>query len=1002
MDLSLYTCRDHCPNRHWNRYWNSGRNWRISYRILPVLLAGLVGLALLWSCRDGKVLNDRVAVLPGETVIPEDPDYTRGVLDNGLHYSIRSSEGRKDRMLMYLGLNVGSLQEEDDQRGLAHFLEHMAFNGSENFPGNSLVEFARQNGMSFGAHINAYTGFTDTVYNFVLPTDNEEILDRGLLVLYDWLNGLTIEAEEVEKERGVVLNEWRAGLGFTERFRDIWLPLVLEGSEYENRLPIGLADVIENAPPQRLRDFYKKWYNTNNAIVVIVGDFVEEEMEQRLQKLFGSIEPRGERLSSGLGREWKDVPIRAAITDEDGKLRPAVWAVQMQDDEAPARSVLVSIKTPLPEIPKTVAGFRQRLISNLLSVIVNQRFSDVITDQSSIVSSMSGFGREGTGNVMNYSFDVQAQKGHLKEAYGILLKSVARLKKYGVLQSEMDLGMETLRSNIEIRYNERESRENEDLAGPELRRFQGTHFNGDIVWIYENFDGIIGGITLEQLNGRIAEVLEGTDVSIMSFGKDVAELPDEQEMIDGYLELDRLEVTKPKEESLPDRLLETKPEPGDIVAEERLPKTGYVHWTLSNGLEVYFKNTDFEENQIEYSARRFGGILTLGEESGPGSLVQSLLNGVVSDSGFAGLSPEQYGRYMSPMKIGNSWNFQSDGVGLSGGGDLDDVEELFQQIYLSFTAPQFSRKLIEQGLKDLRTDYDDMLTDPTRRFFRLVEEHWYENDYRLLIPPSDQLPDYTVAELEGVFNQLVPGAKGFHFVFVGDIAESDLKEYVRQYIAVLPVDRDFTASGDHRISIYKEGGVKNFALGPDNQANTLSVWDTYLEPERFPDEQSYRLVKEAELLSGLFTIRVTKVLREELGKTYSPSGFVQFEGVPQNRMLTIFNYSSAPEDVEELDVTADRLIAEVREGQIEDSEFRQIKEQLSKRFEDDLQSNGFWHGVLTDALWNGYADLDEMISEDKFRQVLESISKQDLADFVQKYIPQQRKVRYTMLPKEDS
>ncbi len=950
------------------------------------LLLLLLG-TLFFSCEKNGDLKE-------DTIVPLASGYLRGVLENGLRYSIRANDRIKDRMVMKLGINAGSLQEEDDQRGLAHFVEHMAFNGSVHFPENSLIDFAQENGMKFGAHVNAYTSFGETVYDFVLPTDSEQLLDQGLDVLYDWLNGLNIKPEEVEKERGIVLSEWRTSLGFSARFRDIWIPILLEGSRFAQRLPIGLPDVIENAAPQRLRDFYEKWYNTENAILILVGDFDAEAMEQRLKQRFGSIARRGQKVSSGLERDWENVPIRDR--NENGK--PQLRAVQMQDYEAPYRGVSIAIKGQRKPVAVTVGQFREQWAFFVLGVTLVQRLSDIVKSHSDIVLDTHNY-REAYGSASTYYFKVEAQSGRLREAYQILLRAIAQFQKYGILQSEMNLAIETLRSNVEENYNSREKRSNGNLASPELYQFLGTEYNSDIVWIYNNFDEIIGKLKLEDLNSMILEFLhsETGDVSLISVGKDLAELPSEEELIDGYLAMEQLEVPPPKDEKLPAQLLENEPKAGKIIAEKRLENTGFIHWVLNNGIEVYFKPTEFEINQFQYKAFRAGGTMVLANQFGTGSVVSSLLNNVVSASGFAGLSPEQYERYMLPKKVYHNWAFGLYSGFMYGGGDRGDIKESFQQIYLSFTAPQFSQKLIDQALKTLQTDYDDTLSDPNSHFSRLIREHRYQNDLRLVLP-KDLPNNYAASDLQEAFEQLVPSAQGFQFVFVGDIAEEELKKYVELYLGGLPTQVPFGAK-DVKMNLYEQGGVKEYFLGPENKSASLLLWDQYLEPKELSWEETYRLDILAVVLSLLLDISVTEVLREELSKTYSPYAVVNFESVPHRRMTILFYYGSAPEDVAELDKTVDQLLNQIKQGEIADNELEKVKLQLTKLVEDGLQQNLFWLDALLETLKEGHQNIDEIMSESLFYRELASIGKQDLAGFASKYILPARKIRYVMLPK---
>ena len=971
----------------------------------PAHRKGISSLFLLASLSLGLfaffgACQSQASVFDGATELRQEPDYIRGTLANGLRYSIRENSYPKERMVMYLGFSVGALQEEENQRGLAHFVEHMAFNGSKNFPGNTLIEFAQQNGMEFGAHVNAYTSFEDTVYNFVLPTTDDEVINRGLLILSDWLNDLTISDEEVEKERGVVLTERSRRSGFYERYQELRRSVILEGSRYARPGGIiGLLKVLEEGPPQPLRDFYQKWYNTQNAILVIVGDFNAQVIEERLQQQFAAISMRGERLSSGINRQWENIPIRQAIIGEDQEY-PSVFAVQMQDDDAPESEILISIKQKRKPTATTIAQLRDELATQLVNIIVSQRFSDIVKEQSQILYNMIGFSNYSIGNAHIYEFSVTGQEGYLKQGYPILLQAIAQLKQYGILQSEMDLALESMRGNMDFTYTGKDKRENETLALNELYQFLGYGLNVDVGWLFKDPDRLLAGISLEQLNQKIAQVLQGTDISIIAHSKDAAELPGKEELKNAYLQLDQLEVARPEVQELPTSLLQNKPDAGKIVREKRLPKTGYFHWVLSNGIEVYFKPTNSEKDVVYYSAFRAGGTQALGDDYGPSSLMQSLLGSVITASGFAGISPEQYERYMSTLQMYNSWSFGLDQTELNGGAGIGEIEELFAQAYLSFTAPQFSQKLVEQSVVDLRTRYNSMLASPEQYFSYLVAKHRYQDNTHILIPPLEQWPDYQATKLKRAFAELVPSARGFRFIFAGDIAKNKLKKYVEQYIAALPTEKEFSLPVESKpIQFYAEGGIKNFALSPEDKALNVVLWEDYLQPAHFDDEQKYRLSVQAELLTKLFDIRLIKVLREKLGKTYAPQGDVSFYQFPKNRMTISFRYGSAPEDVEKLNATLDNLIAEIQQGQIDQSEFRNSKEQFVKTFEENLQANNFWLSRPQGFLLTDHKDIDEAMSEEKLHQVLESISTEDIADFAKKYILPQRKVRYTMLPK---
>ncbi|MDD4144123.1 MAG: pitrilysin family protein, partial [Prolixibacteraceae bacterium] len=618
-------------------------------------------------------------VLEPDFPIAEDPKVSKGVLDNGLTYYVRSNSRPANRAELMLVVKAGSVDEDDDQQGLAHFAEHMSFNGTKNFPRNELVSYFESIGMEFGPEINAYTSFDETVYMLKIPLDSSLYLEKGLQVLYDWACQVTDSDEEIEKERGVIREEWRGGRDANFRMQQEWLPVFLHNSRYAERLPIGNIDIIENAPPETLRRFRNDWYRPDLQAVIVVGDFDREKMVQKVKDKFSQIPS----VKNARTKEYFDIP------DHKETLVSIVT-----DKEAQYSLAYLFYKHPL-DINRTIGDYRQSILHGLYNAMINSRLAEKSqqADPPYIIGQSSFSELFGPKSV--YQSVAICHDGKIEEGLKAVVLENERVKRYGFTKSELERNKRALLSRIEKLYNERDQQMSISFAEEYKRNFLLTEepFPG-IEKEYEYYKAFLPEIELEEVNRLAKEWVtkENRVIIINAPENQNTQLPEEDDLLRLLDEVEGIQL-EPYEDAQDDiPLISGEPAGSSIVNKKYLDKVDAVEWTFANGAKVIIKMTNYKDDEILFNAWSPGGNSLYSAEDDISADIASSIMEMSGVSEFDKITLDK----MLADKVLSIRPFISElREGFTGNSSISDFEVLLQMVHLFFTRPRFDESTFQ-------------------------------------------------------------------------------------------------------------------------------------------------------------------------------------------------------------------------------------------------------------------------------------------------------------------
>src|SRR5687767_5561980 len=529
-----------------------------------------------------------------DRTLPIDPAVRSGRLPNGLRYFLRYNARPEKRVSMRLAVNAGAIQEDANQRGLAHFLEHMAFNGTKNFKPGELVSFLESIGARFGPHVNASTSFDETIYMLDIPTDRPGYIEKGMLVLHDFADGISLLPEEVEKERGVVLEEWRGRLGAGSRLTDKQLPVIFQGSRYAERLPIGLPEILKSAPRERLVAFYEKWYRPDNMAVVVVGDIPVDQAEKLVRETFG-------KIPAAKGTPARRRPKRAAAQGNPNQMftRP-----QATGSAVPTR---VQGKA---EHDATVRGYRKTLLEQLVSQMLSLRLRDIARRPNAPFLG-AGAGTSNIGRTLElFEIEANVPEGQITEGLGALVQEAKRMQQYGFSNDELNRAKSALLAAYERAYRERNTAESSSYANEYVRHFLESEPIPGMEFEYRIASTYVPTVTAEEVAALAKEFITDENRVVLGVAPEKKDTPPPSaEMLRNTIARASAAPVDPWKEATEGRaLVEKDPVGGKVTARRAVPEIGATVLTLSNGVEVWLKPTDFKNDQILFSSYAPGGI----------------------------------------------------------------------------------------------------------------------------------------------------------------------------------------------------------------------------------------------------------------------------------------------------------------------------------------------------------------------------------------------------------
>lgn len=907
------------------------------------------------------------------SVLPLDPQVRTGTLPNGMKYYIRKNSRPENRAEFRLAVNAGSTAEDDDQQGLAHVVEHMAFNGTKNFKKSEIVDYLESVGTKFGAHLNAYTSFDETVYMLQLPTDKPEIVEKGLQILEDWSHNLSFDSLEVEKERGVVVEEWRLGQGADERMRRQYWPVLFMDSRYQNRLPIGKKEIIEGCPQSALRRFYYDWYRPDLMAVVAVGDFNLQEMEQKIIARFGNVPVKDH------SRQLKVWPVPD---------NTALNVSLVKDKEARMAEIQLIYKQPVAE-RKTVADYRTSLARNLFAQMLGSRLAELQRKSDPPFVFAGAYYSDLVRNKDAYMSFAYAKEDGIERALRTIVSENERVLRFGFTATELERQKADLMSNMEKAYNEREKTESRDFAREYVSNFLTQEPAPGIAYEYAICKEHLGSVSLDEVNAFAKEWItdgENCVVIISAPDKPSLKMPTEatvREIVGG---MKQLAVTPYEDKVLDQPLVDASSiQPGKIVSSSDLKDIGVTDLRLSNGVRVLLKPTDFK-NEIVMSGYSWGGTSRFTDQE---YLSAAFMDDLLDVSGMGDFDATTLEKALSG-KVVNASAFVSElQHGMNGSCAPKDVETMFQLLYKAFTEPRKDTAAFSAMMANQEVAVRNRGADPGSVFMDTVAYAMSGYHYRFRPPSPALLREVDQDAALAAYRASYSDASGFTFVVIGNFEFDKLKPMIEKYVASLP------AAGKQ--AMWKDVGARS----PKGKFERVVFKGT--EPKssvmmRFNLPFQYNRNNRNELmaLSKLVNIRLREVLREEKSGVYGVSFSASPKHYPVENLELVIYFSCAPDNVETLTEAALAVLREVKEKGCEEKNLVKIRETLIRERETSLKENQFWMGYVTQSVQNG-EDLTDVL---RYNDWVNALKAEDIKAYAAKYIVMDNYARFVLRPEK--
>ena len=917
-----------------------------------------------------------VTVAQQNPPLPIDPNVRTGKLDNGLTYYIRHNGLPENRADFYIAQKVGSMQEEDNQAGLAHFLEHMAFNGTKNFPGKSMLNYLQDNGIKFGTNINAYTSFDETVYFMTnIPTTNANLMDSALLVLHDWSNAIALEDEELENERGVIREEWRTRGGAQQRIWDQLLPKMYPDSKYAKRMPIGSIDVINNFKPEEIRTYYHKWYRPDLQGIIVVGDVNVDEMEQKIKDLFSPIQLDTERAE----REYYPVP--------DNK-EPIVALAT--DVEARNTSIMMFYKhDPMPdEMKNTQAGYLTQYILNAAASMMNQRFAEMIQKPNAPFTSAYAYDSDYFVAKTKDAWTVVAGSAEdkIKEALAAMVRETERVNQYGFSASEYEIARTNIMKSYEDAYNNRDKQRNSSYSQEYVRAFtDGEPFPG-IEFEYQFMQAVTPNIPVEAINQTIKQLIgdENIVISVTGPQKEGLVYPSEEELL-AVLASVKAETIEPYAEQVIDEpLVATPPAPGKITKEEKDEVLNATVWTLQNGMKVILKNTDFKDDEIIMTGTSTGGYSQYALQDPVNS---KMMNAVMRLGGVGNFSATDLPKVLAGKKASAYPGISLTTQDFNGSSSIKDFETMLQLVYLYFTAPRKDADAFQSYVQRMETQLKNQEAEPMVAFSDSITVALYGDNpltKRIRLADLKQLDYDRIMEM---YKQQFINPGSFTFTFVGNIDEAKVRPVVEQYLASLPgqaVKGEFI----HVPMNIKKGELENI-FQREMQNPKASVFNTYSGTV----ERNMKNQILMSMFDQILDIVYTEKVREEEGGTYGVSSAGAISRYPKGQTILQIMFDTDPEKMSHLNEIIHAVLKDIAANGPREADFAKVKEYMNKSYHENLKENSYWLNVLDTRYFYG---------EDTYTHYIETVNAVtpgEIKDFAANLMNQGNRKTVVMMPK---
>lgn len=907
-----------------------------------------------------------------QEILPLDTSIRVGKLQNGFTYYIRRNTEPKNRAQLYLANKIGSILENDDQQGLAHFMEHMSFNGTKNYPKNDLVNYLQKAGVKFGADLNAYTSFDETVYQLPIPTDDPEVFKNGLQIMRDWAQDASLTDEEINKERGVVLEEKRLGKGAQQRMQEKYLPLLFNNSRYSNRLPIGTEEVLKNFTAETLRQFYRDWYRPDLQALIVVGDINVDETEKMIRAKFSDLKTPAKPRS----RTEYNIPLT-------GKNQFIV----VTDPEMPVTVAQILIKHP-ETVLKTTADYRKSMIRSLFNRMLQARYSELMKQANPPFlqgnGGISGF----LAGLDVYNAMVVAKPGELEKGFKAVLTETERVKKFGFTKTELERAKQAYLLNFETSFKERDKTSSENYVEEYVRLFLDGEASPGIAWEYNFVKDNIGGIAINEINAIAKQYITDVnrDVIIMGPEKEKPNLPDEQTVNNWINSVKQANITAYVDQVSDKPLLATKPVAGKVTGEKKIDNIGVTEWTLSNGVKVVLKPTDFKNDEISFSAFSPGGTSLYNDSD-----YQSASNAstIIQRSGVGQFNPVELPKLLTGKRAMVSTYISERSEGLSGVTNPKDIETALQLVYLYFTQPRKDPEIFKGFITQQKGSLANRENDPNSIFSDTLSAVLGNYNVRRTGPSLQKVEQINLDRAYEIYKERFADASDFTFTFVGNFDVNQIKPLLEQYLGGLPSKNRIEAAKDLGIRPPSGRIAKTVFKGKEEKASVRLVFTGGYD---YAPETNIQLDALAEVLQ----IKLIERLREDEGGVYSPGAGVSYSKYPTGRYSFYISFGCSPENVEKLITSSLDEINKIKQNGAQPVDIQKFIAEETRATEIQLKENSFWLGYLT----GQYQNKENPSSINTYIESLKNISPETIKSTANKYLSGNNLIRVVLLPEK--
>ena len=917
-----------------------------------------------------------MAQQPQMPPIPTDPNVRIGKLENGLTYYIRHNELPENRADFYIAQKVGSILEEDNQRGLAHFLEHMCFNGTTNFPGKAMINWLESIGVRFGENLNAYTSIEETVYNIDnVPVNRDGIVDSCLLILHDWANDLTLAEAEIDNERGVIHEEWRTGQGAMMRMYEQALPKAMEGSKYGHRLPIGTIEVIDNFPYQALRDYYEAWYRPDQQGIVVVGDVDVDKVEAKIKELFSPIQ----MPANAPERKYEPVP--------DNK-EPIITIAK--DKEQPSTMIYIWHKHPAtPNEAKGNIGYLvQNYLFSMISSMMHARLEELRQAANPpFIQAASGDSDFLLAKTTEAFVGMAVSKDDgIPTALAALVREIERARKFGFTSSEYARAKADYLRALESAYNERDKMKNNEYVQEYVRHFIDNEPIPGIENEYAIMNQLAPNIPVEAINQILPQLISDENIVINIFGPDKEGMvyPTEAEILDILKKTKAEEITAYVDQVSDEPLLKETPKAGKIVKTEEGP-FGSTALTLSNGVRVVVKNTDFKADEIRMGAFSPGGTSLFGTNE---VLQVQMLNSVAGLGGLGNFSNVDLEKVLAGKKVGISASVNGLTERLNGHCSPKDLETLMQLVYLSFTAPRMDETAFESFKQRMKASLANQEANPMTAFSDTLQKEMYGNHPMAMRVKSDMIDQIDYNRIMEMYKDRFKEAGDFTFLFVGNINLEEAKPLIETYLGGLPTINRKENFKDIEMNIQK--GVHKNVFEKQLETPKATVLSIISGECELNPKNSLLMT----MLSQTMDMVYIETIREKEGASYGVSTAGQMNMYPKSEAIFQIYFDTDPAKREKMEQIVMSELQKVAQEGPRPEHLAKVKEFLLKKHIENMKENGYWLNQLNEYY---FCNID---FNTNYEKLVNEITVEDVKNFTKALLDQGNIIEVTMTAKE--